>query len=73
MPRGVEQLKDICENVTIPVIAIGGITPETIDQLKQTNVHGVAVMSYVMESKDPKSALMKLKEVVEERYNEQAL
>ncbi|WP_368658616.1 thiazole tautomerase TenI [Metabacillus halosaccharovorans] len=73
LPRGVEQLKDICENVTIPVIAIGGITPETIDQLKQTNVHGVAVMSYVMESKDPKSALMKLKEVVEERYNEQAL
>jgi len=73
LPRGVEQLKDICQNVKIPVIAIGGITPETIDQLNQTNVHGVAVMSYVMESKDPKSALMKLKEVVEERYNEQAL
>ncbi|WP_226530507.1 thiazole tautomerase TenI [Metabacillus niabensis] len=73
LPRGVEQLKDICKNVKIPVIAIGGITPKTIDQLNRTNVHGVAVMSYVMESKDPKSALLTLKKVVEERYNEQAL
>lgn len=74
IPRGVEQLKSICENVKIPVIAIGGITPLTIDQLKQTNVFGVAVMSYVMEHENPKHALMSLKErVIEERYNEQTL
>ncbi|WP_175638308.1 thiamine phosphate synthase [Metabacillus schmidteae] len=62
LPRGVEQLKIICENVKVPVIAIGGITPVTIDQLKGTNVYGVAVMSYIMQNKDPKQALIKLKE-----------
>jgi len=67
LPRGVERLEQICNNVNIPVIAIGGITPDTIERLRQTNVNGVAVMSYVMGSSDPKHALMKLKErVVEE-------
>lgn len=62
LPRGVKQLEQICKNVIIPVIAIGGITPDTIDRLRQTNVNGVAVMSYVMGSNDPKHALLKLKE-----------
>lgn len=74
LPRGVEQLEKICNNVNIPVIAIGGITPDTIERIRQTNVNGVAVMSYVMGSNDPKQALMKLKaRAVEERYNEQTL
>jgi thiazole tautomerase (transcriptional regulator TenI) len=60
-PRGVEQLEEICRNIRIPVIAIGGIIPETIAKVSKTKVHGVAVMSYVMASKDPVQALTNLK------------
>ncbi len=69
LPRGVEQLSKICESVKIPVVAIGGITQETIKKLEHTNVHGVALMSYVMASEDPVRSLNKLKErVLEGRY-----
>lgn len=60
-PRGVDQLAEICEVIQIPVIAIGGIIPETIKELKRTKVHGVAVMSYVMASHDPIQAISNLK------------
>jgi thiazole tautomerase (transcriptional regulator TenI) len=61
-PRGVEQLAEICEQTTIPVIAIGGITPNTINLLTKARVHGVAVMSYVIASSDPIGALTNLKD-----------
>ena len=43
-----ETLKAICEAVSIPVVAIGGITAENISQLKGTGICGVAVISAFM-------------------------
>jgi len=42
-----EILKEICEAVTIPVIAIGGISEDNIMQLKHTGIDGVAVISAI--------------------------
>lgn len=46
--RGIEFIQKVCESVKIPVIAIGGITPNNINEVLNTKVFGVAVMSYGM-------------------------
>jgi len=46
--RGIDFIQKVCESVNIPVVAIGGITPNNLNQLLNTKVFGVAVMSYGM-------------------------
>lgn len=49
--RGIDFIKKVCESVNIPVVAIGGITPDNLNELINTKVFGVAVMSYGMRIK----------------------
>ena len=46
--RGLTFLKEVCENVSIPVYAIGGITPENITEIRQANGAGACIMSSAM-------------------------
>lgn len=50
--RGLESLAQIVKAVSIPVIAIGGISPERVSEVYQTGVKGVAVMSGIFSSED---------------------
>lgn len=63
-----ERLKEIVSSVSIPVVAIGGISTENILQLCGSGVDGVAVVSAIFAAEDPGKAtanLLKLaKEVV---------
>lgn len=59
----IETLKKICQSVTIPVVAIGGITKENILKLKGSNIAGVALVSAIFASKDIKQDCQKLKEL----------
>ena len=43
-----ETLQHICEAVTIPVVAIGGITSENITNLYGSGINGVAVVSAIL-------------------------
>lgn len=56
-----ETLKEICEAVDIPVVAIGGITINNVQELKGTGIAGVAVISAIFGQKDIKEATEKLK------------
>ena len=56
-----ETLKAICEAVSIPVVAIGGITAENISQLKGTGICGVAVISAIYAQNNIKEAAEELK------------
>lgn len=47
-PRGVEFLRNVCANVSIPVYAIGGISSENIDTVRETGAAGTCVMSGLM-------------------------
>lgn len=47
-----DTLKEICDNVSIPVVAIGGISRDNISKLKGTNVDGAAVVSAIFASQD---------------------
>ena len=60
-----ETLKAICEAVSIPVVAIGGITAENISQLKGTGICGVAVISAIYAQNNIKEAAEELKEAVD--------
>lgn len=57
-----EQLREICEKVTIPVVAIGGITAENMMELKGSGIDGIAVVSAVFASDDIRQAAGDLKE-----------
>ena len=48
----ISTLKTICQTVSIPVVAIGGLTSENIDQLAATGIAGVAVVRDLMQAED---------------------
>lgn len=56
-----ETIKAICEAVSIPVVAIGGISKKNMMQLKGTGVDGVALVSAVFASEDIEAECRELK------------
>lgn len=56
---GIEKLSQICNHVSIPVVAIGGVSLENIKELKETNVSGAAVVSGLFHTDEPKEAAQK--------------
>ena len=58
--RGVEFLKNICESVSIPVFAIGGIGADNISEVLNSGAKGVCIMSGLMRCDDPQSFLKTL-------------
>jgi thiamine-phosphate pyrophosphorylase len=59
-----EILKAICETVSIPVVAIGGITKENVWKLQGSGIDGVAVISAIFAQTDIEAATRKLKEIM---------
>ena len=57
-----EQLKEICSSVSIPAVAIGGITLENAGELKDGGMSGIAVVSAVFSADDIQKAASLLKE-----------
>lgn len=48
----ISTLKDICQTVDIPVVAIGGLTCENIHQLSGTGIAGIAIVRDLMQARD---------------------
>ena len=57
-----EQLKEICSSVSIPAVAIGGITLENVGELQGGGMSGIAVVSAVFSADDIQKAASLLKE-----------
>ena len=60
--RGLEFLKDVCEHVTIPVFAIGGISKHNIAAVRDAGAKGACIMSGLMRCEDPVSYLDELRQ-----------
>lgn len=60
-----DTLKAICEAVSIPVIAIGGITKDNVVELAGSGICGVAVISAIFGQKYIKKATEELKKSVQ--------
>ena len=65
-PMTMELLKEIVSSVSIPVVAIGGISAENILQLRGSGVDGVAVVSAIFAAEDPGKATADLLKLAKE-------
>ena len=65
-----ETLKAICEAVSIPVVAIGGISASNVSALKDSGISGIAVISAIFAAQDIESATKRLKELAEKVVSE---
>ena len=56
-PRGLEFLQNVCESVSIPVYAIGGISSENINAVRKVGAAGACVMSGLMRCENVKETM----------------
>ena len=49
-PLGLTVLTDVCQHCTLPIFAIGGMTPERIQGVRDCGAYGVALISAILES-----------------------
>ena len=62
---GLDQLADIADAVKIPVIAIGGVTPDNAAATIEAGADAVAVISAITGADDPTAAARQLREAVD--------
>ncbi|WP_010239394.1 thiamine phosphate synthase [Clostridium arbusti] len=62
--RGTKFLKEICDKVSIPVIAIGGIELNNINDILKSGAKGAAIMSSVMQANDPEKLVFNMKAAI---------
>ncbi len=65
--RGLEWLNELCMSVTVPVIAIGGITLERIDEVMEAGVWGAAFGRELLLADEPGARAAELLERINER------
>lgn len=51
-PTSMEELKKIRENVTLPIVVIGGINKERVRDFNEINIDGLAIVSAIIAQKD---------------------
>lgn len=61
-----DTLRAICDAVTIPVVAIGGISGDNVDRLRGSGIAGAAVVSAIFARPDARQAAADLRKKLEE-------
>ncbi|MCD7865645.1 MAG: thiamine phosphate synthase [Clostridiales bacterium] len=61
-----DRLREICRAVSIPVVAIGGITAENLTELGGSGIHGIAVVSAVFAQERIETAVHDLRRRTEQ-------
>lgn len=64
-PIGLERLREIVSSVTIPVVAIGGITLENVEAVLATGVAGVAIVSAIVGAPSVRGATALFREKID--------
>ncbi|WP_410984775.1 thiazole tautomerase TenI [Bacillus cereus] len=62
--RGLEEISDMARRLTIPITAIGGITPQNTAEVLQSGVSGIAVMSGIVSDRTPYEKASLYKETI---------
>lgn len=63
---GLDFLASVCRAVSIPVIAIGGITPQNTPDCLRAGAAGIAVLSTIMRANDPRAAASAYRAVLDD-------
>ncbi|MEP9407267.1 thiamine phosphate synthase [Peribacillus frigoritolerans] len=61
-----EDLGEICRGVSIPAVAIGGITADNMSALSDSGLSGTAVVSAIMNADNPKTASESLLKIIKD-------
>lgn len=69
IPKGLEQLNFISQSISIPVIAVGGIKPTNSSDVIRAGAQGIAVMSGILEAKNPLKAVQQYRSYLSESYD----
>lgn len=65
-------LREITAAVSIPVVAIGGITADNVQELAGTGIHGIAVVSAILAKPDIKAAAETLRQKAEALFHDRS-
>lgn len=60
-PTSMEELKKIRENVSIPIVVIGGINKDRVKDFEGTGIDGLAIVSAIISQKDIAGAAREIK------------
>jgi thiamine-phosphate pyrophosphorylase len=63
-PQGLERLAAVARGLRIPVVAIGGITPARVKDVRAAGAHGVAAISSILTADSPADATRRFLEVL---------
>ena len=55
-PQGLARLAEVASRLRIPVVAIGGITPERVKAVRAAGARGVAAISFILDADSPADA-----------------
>lgn len=67
-PAGLDFLREVCAAIFIPVLAIGGVTPENTGACLRAGAAGVTVLSPIMRADDPKAAARAYREALDRAW-----
>lgn len=71
-PTGLDFLRQVCQAVSVPVLAIGGVTPENAMECIKAGAAGVAVLSALMRAEDPKAIASAYRAALDAAWKEQS-
>lgn len=63
-PQGLDALTNVVKAVSVPVFAIGGITPDRVGEVRAAGAHGVAVISGILAADRPAQATKRFMEAI---------
>ena len=69
-PAGLDWLAEVCKAVSLPVLAIGGVTPENAAECLAAGAAGVAVLSAIMRAADPRAAAQAYRQALDAAWEE---
>jgi len=68
-PAGPELMREISGKSRLPLIGIGGVTPENADELIQAGASGVAAITNILAADDPRAAAQRMKDALAASWN----
>jgi thiamine-phosphate pyrophosphorylase len=63
-PQGVERLREVCASVGVPVIAIGGVTAQNVEQCVKAGATGIAAIRLFQYAEDMATIVRNLRSIV---------
>ena len=63
-PVGLQALEDVCRRCGVPVLALGGVTPQRARECREAGAHGAAAISALWNAPDPVETLRAFEEAL---------